>query len=461
MEPEMNNDILDYVKANQDNFLKDLLVWLRIPSISALPENAGDVRKAGEWVADRLNKAGFENVGLKETTGHPAVYGEWLHAPGKPTILVYGHYDVQPVDPIEKWSSAPFEPVIKDGWIYGRGTSDDKAQVATHLFALESILKIRGKLPCNVKVFIEGEEEGGTGGTAAFVEAHRDLLACDAVAISDTSWHSPELPTIVYALRGMAYFHVDVYGPNRDLHSGVYGGMIQNPLNAIARIISKLQDEDGKITIPGYYDDVIKLTDVEKAEFKKVEIPEEKLAEELGVTRLWGEKGYTALERNWGRPSFDVHGIWGGFSGEGAKTVIAAEGGFKVSSRLVAGQDPEKVGRQFQEYIHEICPPGVRVKVTYLHGATPVMVPVDSPFITAGQNAFEKTFGIRPALVREGASIPITATFLTALNAPSIMVGYGLNEDNIHSPNEKFKLEHFKKGIECGVRLYDEFSTVK
>jgi len=456
----MNNDVLEYVKQNQDRFLAELFDWLRIPSVSALPEHNDDVRKAGLWVVDKLNSIGFENVGLKETTGHPAVYGEWLHAPGKPTILVYGHYDVQPVDPIDQWVAQPFEPVIKNGFIYGRGTSDDKGQVATHLFALESILKVHGSLPCNVKVFIEGEEEGGTGGTEAFVVANRDLLACDAVAISDTGWYAPDLPTIVYALRGMAYFQVDVFGPNRDLHSGSYGGMVQNPLNAIGKLIAALQDVDGRITVPGYYDDVAILSEVEKAEFRKVETPESEVAADLGVPALWGEKGFSAIERNWARPSFDVHGIWGGFSGEGAKTVIASRGGFKFSSRIVANQDPERVAMAFKAHLQNLCPPGVTIDVKYLHGATPVMVPVDSPFIVAGQNAIEQVFGKRPVLVREGASIPITATFLTALNAPSIMVGYGLLEDNIHSPNEKLKLDHFQKGIECGVVLYDEFSRV-
>ncbi len=456
----MGKDVLRYVNDNQDRFLAELFDWLRIPSVSALQQHNGDVRRAGEWVVDKLNEIGFENVGLKETTGHPAVYGDWLHAPGRPTILVYGHYDVQPVDPIEKWDTPPFEPTIIDGRIYGRGTSDDKAQVAAHLFALESLLKVEGRLPCNVKVFIEGEEEGGTGGTEAFVESHRDLLACDAVAISDTAWYSADLPTIVYALRGMAYFHVDVSGPNRDLHSGSYGGMVQNPLNAVAKIIAALQDGDGKITVPGYYDDVVVLSEEEKADFRKVETPDADLAADLKVPALWGEKGFTSLERNWARPSFDVHGIWGGFSGEGAKTVIPATGGFKVSSRLVAGQNPEKVAAAFKAHIESVCPPGVTVQVTYLHGATPVMVPIDSPFMAAGQNAVEKIFGKRPVLVREGASIPITATFLTALNAPSIMVGYGLLDDNIHSPNESFRLDHFQKGIECSVVLYDEFAAV-
>lgn len=453
-------DIKKFLLDNSQRHLSDLFEWLRIQSVSADPQRTGDVRKAGEWIAEKFAGIGFDNVGVMETGGHPAVYADWLKAPGKPTILLYGHYDVQPEDPIEKWVRPPFEPALEYGYIWGRGTSDDKAQVITHFFALEAWMKVRGTLPCNVKVFIEGEEEGGTGSTHKFVEEHRELLACDAVAISDTAWHSPQLPTIVYALRGMAYFQVDVSGPARDLHSGVYGGMVQNPLNAIGKIIAGLQDENGKVTIPGFYDDVVELTALEKAEFAKVALPDHEVAEEIGAPGLWGEAGYTTQERNWGRPSFDVHGIWGGFSGEGGKTVIAAEGGFKVSSRLVANQNPVKVAEAFEAHVQAICPPSVICKVTYLHGAEPVMVPPDSPFITAGQVAFERAFGIRPVLVREGASIPITATFLKALEAPSIMVGYGLNEDNIHSPNERFKYEHFVKGIECGVYLYEEMAKV-
>lgn len=455
--------VLDYVAGNQARHLEQLFEILRIPSVSADPARAGEVRRAGHWVAEFLKGAGLEHVALMETGGHPAVYADWLHAPGTPTVLVYGHYDVQPEDPIEKWTihPEPFQPTVKEGQIWGRGTSDDKAQFMAHAFALEAWLKVHGRLPCNVKVFIEGEEEGGAGGTHDFVRAHRDLLACDAVALSDTSWFSPGQPTIVYSLRGISYFQVDVKGPARDLHSGVYGGMVRNPLNAVGQMIAALQDEHGRVTVPGFYDDVVPLTDVEKAEFRKVAVPDDERMQDLGVTALWGEEGYTSLERNWGRPSFDVHGIWGGFSGAGSKTVIASEGGFKFSCRLVANQDPARVARQFEAYLPTIAPAGTTIRVTFHHGGTPVMVPVDSPFLKAGQDAVEAAFGTRPVLVREGASIPITAVFLEALKAPSIMVGFGLDSDNIHGPDEHFPLEHFRKGIDACVHLYEAFANVK
>ncbi|MBM4395051.1 MAG: dipeptidase [Deltaproteobacteria bacterium] len=453
--------VLDVIAKNQDRYLEELYEVLRIQSVSADPARAGEVRRCGQWFVDRLTRAGLENVRLMETGGHPAVYADWLHAPGKPTVMVYGHYDVQPEDPTDKWTTPPFEPTVRDGVMYGRGTSDDKAQVMTHVAALEAWLEANGALPLNVKVFIEGEEEGGAGGTHEFVRKNRELLACDAVAVSDTAWHSPEHPTVVYALRGMCYMEVKVKGPSRDLHSGVYGGIVQNPLNALAKIIAALQDEHGRVTVPGFYDDVVPLTDAERAEFATVAPTEERICADLGVPATWGEEGYTPTERNWARPSFDVHGVWGGFSGEGSKTVIASEGGFKVSTRLVANQDGKKVFEAFKAHVARICPPGVTAEVKFLHAATPVMVPTSSPFMAAGQRAFESAFGRRPTLVREGASIPITATFLEALKAPSIMVGYGLPGDNIHSPNENFRIEHFRKGIVCGAWLLDEFSRVE
>ena len=453
----MNEKVLDYVKNNQDRFLAELFDWLRIPSVSALPEHNGDVRRAGEWVVSKLEAIGFENVGLKETTGHPAVYGDWLHAPGKPTILVYGHYDVQPVDPIEKWHSNPFEPVVKDGFIYGRGTSDDKGQVATHLFALESILKVTGRLPCNVKVFIEGEEEGGTGGTADFVTANRDLLACDAVAISDTGWYSPDLPTIVYALRGLAYFHVDVFGPDRDLHSGSYGGMLQNPLNAVAKIIAALQDADGRITIPGYYDDVVELTELERAEFRKVESPEDQVAREIGVPVLWGEKGFSAIERNWARPSFDVNGIWGGFSGEGAKTVLPAKALAKLSCRLVPRQEPAAIKSMLEQYLSENAPDTVTWRVRELsHGPGALMDRHAAP-VRAAAKALKDVFGMEPVFRREGGSIPVVGVLQAKLGVESVLLGFGLPDDSIHGPNEKQHLPTRFKGIETYVRFLAGF----
>lgn len=451
---------LAYAAQHRDRFLADLIDLLRIESVSADPDRADEVRRAAQWTAGFLARTGMDNARVVETGGHPAVYADWLHAPGKPTLLIYGHHDVQPEDPMDKWATPPFDPVVSDGYIRGRGTSDDKGQFMTHLFALEALLKADGALPLNVKVFIEGEEEGGKGMTHDFVRDHADLLACDAVAVSDTSWMSPTRPSIVYALRGICYLEVTVRGPDRDLHSGMYGGMVQNPLNAIGKLIASFQDADGRIQVEGLFDDVVALTAAERAEFASVEEPEAEIAADLGVPTLWGEAGFTAVERNWGRPSFDVHGLWGGFTGAGSKTVIAAEGGFKISFRLVPNQDPAKVAERVAAHVAKHCPPGVVAETTYLHGGTPVMVSADSPFIRAAQEAFEGAFGKRPALVREGASIPITAVFQEALKAPAILVGYGLNSDDIHSPNEKFRVDHFFGGIDCNIRLYEAFAKV-
>ncbi len=449
--------VLGFIRDNRERNLAELMELLRIQSISADSTKNGETRRAGEFVEKVMKRVGIENVRLIETGGHPVVYGDWLHAPGKPTILIYGHYDVQPVDPLAEWSTPPFEPTVRDGKLYGRGTSDDKAQVMTHLYALEALMRIDGKLPCNVKFFIEGEEESGSAHTAPFVVENRDMLACDAVAISDTAWYSRDVPTIVYALRGLSYMEFKVKGPIRDLHSGSYGGMIMNPLNAVARIISKLQDEDGKVLVPGFYDDVVPLTDEERQEFAAVGDPDPEIMSDIGISSMWGEKGYTSMERNWGRPSLDVNGIFGGFQGEGGKTVIPSYGGFKMSTRLVPNQRPEKVFRLVEKYIQSICPPGVTVEAKYHHGGEPVMVPTDNFFIEAARAAFEEVFGKRPALVREGASIPITATFVQELKAAPVLIGYGLPDDHIHSPNEKMELEGFYKGIETNALMYLRF----
>lgn len=455
-------NVLKYIKDNEKNHLEQMLDCVRMETISALPEKEPEIRRCGQWLVEKLKSIGMENASLKETGGFPAVYADWLHAGSdKPTIMVYGHYDVQPVDPVEKWSNPPFQPTIKDGWVYARGTSDDKTQLMTHVFALEAIMKAEGRLPVNIKVFFESEEEGGTGSTHKFVQDNHKLLACDAVSISDTAWHTPELPTIIYALRGIAYFEVKVRGPNRDLHSGVFGGKVQNPLTAMARIIAKLHDDDGRIAIPGIYDDVLALSDAEKKDFARVSEPDSVLMKDLGVSALFGEKGFTTTERNWARPALDVNGIWGGYMAEGSKTVIASEGGFKISMRLVANQKIERVRKQLSDYIAKICPPGATAEVTFMHGGEPVMVPIDNPFIKCAQDAVEKAFGKRPALVREGASIPITAAFLAELKAPSILMGFGLVEDNIHSPNEKFKLENFHKGIVACAHFYELAATAR
>lgn len=448
---------IKYIEENNDTYLNELIELLKIPSVSSDSTLNVETRRAAQWIADRAALAGIENVRLVETGGHPVVYGDWLHAEGKPTILVYGHYDVQPASKEDGWDTEPFEPLVKDGKIFGRGTSDDKGQLMTHIWALEALLKNRGQLPVNIKLFIEGEEEAGSEHTESFVENNKEMLACDAVAISDTAWHSRHLPSMVYALRGLCYFEVRVKGPKKDLHSGVYGGQLQNPLNAMGKIIAKLQDEQGHVLVPGFYDDVVALTEAEREEFKSVGDPDPGLIESLGIPEVWGEEGYTSTERNWGRPSLDIHGIWGGHMGEGAKTVIASEGGFKISSRLVANQDPDKTFQQFKDYIESICPPGVTVELKWLHGAYPVMIPTDNFFIRAAQQAFERGFGERPALLMEGASIPITASFLKFLKAPSVLIGYGLIEDNIHGPNEKLSLDLFYNGIKTSAYLYEAF----
>lgn len=453
--------VLATVKQNEKRYESDMIEWLKIESVSGDPGRKGETRKAAEWLAKRLTGMKIENVKIMETGLHPVVYGDWLHAKGAPTLLVYGHYDVQPVDPVEKWHYPPFGGTIKDGFIYGRGTADDKGQLLTHVFALEAIMKETGALPVNVKFFIEGEEECGSMHTAPFVAEHKDLLACDAVAISDSSWHTDTLPTILYALRGMLYCQVNVKGPGRDLHSGVYGGKVMNPLNAIGKIIARLQNDDGVIQIPGYYDEVAKLSDAERKEFAGLGNEDEHIKKDLGINALWGEKGFTTSERNWARPSMDVNGVWGGYSGPGPKTVIASEGGFKVSSRLVANMDPDRAAERFTKYIKEITPPGVTAEVQILQKAPPVMVPIDNPFIRAAVAAFETGFGKRPVMVREGASIPIAATFQSELKAAPIFIGYGLPSDNIHSPDERFKLENFHKGIATCVHLYEQFAKVQ
>ncbi len=450
--------IVQYIKDNENRYLEEMIDLLKIESVSADSTKASEVRRCAEVLQKRFAQAGFENTKVCETGGHPAVYADWMHAEGKPTILVYGHYDVQPVDPIEKWNTPPFEPTIKDNKIYARGTSDDKGQLLTHLFALEAFLKNDAKLPCNVKIFMEGEEEGGTGSTHKYVEENREMLACDAVAVSDTSWYSPDIPSICYSLRGLAYFEVRVKGPNRDLHSGMYGGQVQNPLNAIGKLISKLQDENGQVLVPGFYDDVLPLADEERQAFKQLGDPDADLIKEIGIPAVWGEKDFTTLERNWARPSCDVNGIWGGFAGEGAKTVIAAEGGFKFSTRLVANQNPEKIAKLVKDYLNDVCPEGVKVEVEYLHGALPVMIPYDNFYIQAAVKGFERAFGKKPVLIREGASIPITSVFQNSLKAPTVLMGFGLADDNIHSPNEKLNLDNFYTGILANAYMYDEFA---
>jgi acetylornithine deacetylase/succinyl-diaminopimelate desuccinylase-like protein len=452
-------DIIDYIQNNIDTFQEELKQFLRIPSISMLPEYKEDISRCVDYVADRLRDAGMSRVEIFKTEGHPLVYGEWLGAPGKPVVLIYGHYDVQPVDPIELWETPPFEPVIKDGKIYARGATDDKGQIFMHFKSVESFFKVDGSLPLNVKFIIEGEEEIGSQNLESFINNNTELLKCDAVIISDTALYDEGIPTLTYGLRGLTYMEVEVSGPKADLHSGTYGGAVGNPINILAGMISKLHDKNGRINIPHFYDDVLKITSKEKENFRKLKFSDKRFAEEAGVRLLEGEKGYTTLERIWARPTLDCNGIWGGFTGKGAKTVITTKATAKISMRLVPNQDPNKISKLFSRYIKTLAPKSVKVEVKNLHGAYPVITPLDDPATIAAVKSMEKAFGKKIVYMREGGSVPIVTVFSKKLKAPVVLMGLGLNSENLHSPNEHFNLNHFKLGIISSVYFMKEFSS--
>jgi acetylornithine deacetylase/succinyl-diaminopimelate desuccinylase-like protein len=440
-------NVVSYINSHKDNYVEELKEFLRIPSISTLAENKRDMITAAEFVAGKFRSAGIENVKIIETKGHPLVYADWLNAPGKPTVLIYGHYDVQPVDPINLWDSPPFEPTIKDGKIYARGATDDKGQMYMHVKTVEAFMKIQGTLPLNVKFIIEGEEEIGSGNLEEFVNKNQDMLKCDAVLISDTSLYGPGIPTLTYGLRGLCYMEVEVTGPNRDLHSGTFGGGVDNPINVLAEMISKLKDSNGKIKIPGFYKDVINLTKKERENFKTLPFSEKKYAQELGVKKLNGEKGYSTLERIWARPTLDCNGIFGGFTGDGAKTVLPSKATAKISMRLVPNQDPKKIAKLFKSYVTKIAPKTVKLNIKDLHGAYPIATSLDDSATIAAANALSKVFGKKTVFMREGGSIPIVVTFAKKLKASPVLMGMGLDSENLHSPNEHFNLNHFHLGI--------------
>ena len=451
-------DVIGYINSHKEQYVDELKDFLRIPSISTLAANKNDMLTAANFVAAKFTEAGMENVKIIETKGHPLVYADWLHAPGKPTLLVYGHYDVQPVDPINLWDSPPFEPTIKDGKIYARGATDDKGQMYMHIKSVEAYFKTLGKLPLNVKFIIEGEEEIGSGNLDEFVNKNQDMLKSDAVMISDTSLYGPGIPTLTYGLRGLCYMEVVVTGPNRDLHSGTFGGGVDNPINVLAEMISKLKDSNGKIKIPGFYKDVINLTKKEKQNFKTLPFSEKRYAKALGVKQLNGEKGYSTLERVWARPTLDCNGIFGGFTGEGAKTVLPSKATAKISMRLVPNQDPKKIGKLFTNYINKIAPKTVKVEIVDLHGAYPIATSLDDKATLAASAALAKVFGKKTVFMREGGSIPIVVTFAKKLKAAPVLMGMGLNTENLHSPNEHFNLNHFHLGILSSAYFFDEFS---
>jgi acetylornithine deacetylase/succinyl-diaminopimelate desuccinylase-like protein len=448
-----------FLTENQDRFLSELLEWLRIPSVSADPKFHGDVLKAAEYLKMRLQEVGLDNVELCPTAGNPIVYGEKLIDPKLPTVLVYGHYDVQPADPYELWTSGPFDPVIKDGKIYARGACDDKGQVYMHVKAFE-VLNQQGGVPCNVKVMIEGEEEVGSNNLGIFVNANREKLRADVVLLSDTGIIANDTPSIEVGLRGLSYHEVEVTGPNRDLHSGLYGGAVHNPINALCKMIASLHDENRHITIPGFYDNVDELTADERAELNKAPYNEEEYKQSIGLPATYGEQGYTTLERTSIRPTLDVNGIWGGYTGEGAKTVIASKAYAKISMRLVPHQTSEEISELFQKHFTSIAPEGVTVTVKPHHGGEPVVTPTDSVAYKAAAQALEDTFGKKPIPTRGGGSIPIVAMFKSELGVDSVLLGFGLDSDAIHSPNEHYGVFNFMKGIETIPLFYQHYTRL-
>ncbi len=451
-----SQDVLARIEQEKERYLEELKEYLRIPSISTDPQHKEDVLRCSQFVVDKLQAAGL-TVESIDNGGNPLVYAEWLGAPGKPTILFYGHYDVQPADPLEEWDSPPFEPTVQGDLLVARGSTDDKGQSYTHIKAVEAMLQERGELPVNVKFILEGEEEVGGESIERFVRDDAgEKLDCDAVVVSDTSMFAPGQPSLLYGLKGLAYMEIRVNGPNRDLHSGTFGGAVANPGNALCQIIAELQDpETGKILIPGFYDDVLPLAEWEREEFGNLPFDEASYMEDLGVREVFGEEGYTTLERSWGRPTVDVNGLWCGYQGEGAKTVLPARAGAKVSMRLVPNQDPDKISRLFTDYVQSLAPAGIEVEVSGVHGAQPVLIDIQGPIADAAMGALEDIVGARPVRVREGGSIPIVASFSQVLGVPTLLMGFGLPDDRLHAPNEKFNISHFYDGIRAIVRLLD------
>ena len=454
-------DVVDFIHTNRDRYISELKDYLAIPSISALPAHTGDVKKCAEWSAEEMKRIGLENVRLVETPGNPIVYGDWLHAPGKPTILFYGHYDVQPVDPLELWESPPFEATVRDGEIYARGAADDKGQVFMHFKAIEAHLKKTGTLPVNLRLVIEGEEEVGSQNLDDFVRANKPLLNADVVVISDSAMFDRGVPSICYSLRGLTYFQIDLRGTKSDLHSGVFGGAVANPAMVLAQILSQMKDRGGRIKIPGFYDDVRELSTEEREAWKKLPFNEKKYKKDLGAPKLAGEKEYSVLERVWARPTFEVNGILSGFTGDGAKTVIPAVAMAKVSMRLVPNQDPDKIAKLFEDYVKKVAPSTVELKVTRMHGGKPWITEYDNPFVQAAGRAIEQGFGRTPVFCREGGSIPVVSTFQEELGIPAVLFGVGLPDENAHAPNERLDLSNFHNGIVASAVLYDEISRVQ
>lgn len=460
-------DIQNYLDENAEQFQQQLCDWLRMASVSTDSQFADDVREAAEWLKNRFDGLGFQTE-LIETVGHPIVYAESPAVEGAPVVLVYGHYDVQPPDPLDKWDAPPFEPTIRDGKIYARGATDDKGQLLTHVLSCEGWMKTQGKLPIQIKFLIEGEEECGSKGLNEFLSGKYDgdgpavseKLAADICVISDSSQYGPGQPAITYGLRGITYFQLNLTGPNRDLHSGAFGGAVTNPANALSQILAGLINEKGQIQIPGFYDDVIEITERERGEYNSLNFDDQEFMNDLQVNGIAGEEGYSTLERRWARPTFDVNGLWSGYQGEGAKTVLPGKAGAKFSFRLVPDQDPKKIATRLEQRIRELCPPGIEFELVDMHGAPGVLVPLENAFMEPAARAVEKGFGKRPVFIRTGGSIPVVGSFKDQLGMDTLLLGWGQDDDNPHSPNEKFSLADFQRGIKASAFLWQEIAEV-
>jgi acetylornithine deacetylase/succinyl-diaminopimelate desuccinylase-like protein len=449
-----------FVQQNQDRLLDELKDFLRIPSISTLPEHKGDIQRAASFVADSLKKAGIENVEIISTDGNPLVYGDWLHVPGKPTVLCYGHYDVQPPDPLELWVSPPFEPAVRDGNLYARGSADDKGQMYMHIKAVEALRAVNGTLPINLKFLIEGEEEVGGASITKYVAANPAKLKSDVALVSDTALYAEGLPTLCIGLRGLVYMEVEATGPARDLHSGLYGGAAPNPVFGLAELLSKCKNAEGVIQVPGMYDDVAPPAAAEKESWERLPFDESKfLKNEVGSERLTGEAGYSVLERVWARPTFEVHGIAGGFTGAGAKTVIPSKATAKVSFRLVPKQDPEKILKSFRTFLEKNAPVGIRIELRVLSAGPAIMVDPSHPAIQTAARAFGEVLGKPTVFTRSGGSIPVVGDFANHLGIPSILMGFGLPDDGLHSPNEKYCLANYYQGIMTIAHFFEEMGA--
>jgi acetylornithine deacetylase/succinyl-diaminopimelate desuccinylase-like protein len=453
------DNVIDFINVNRERYLDELKGLLAIPSISALPQHRDDVRRCAEWCGEHMRTIGLQNVRLMDTPGFPVVYGDWLGAPGAPTMLFYGHYDVQPVDPLELWESPPFEASVRDGEIYARGAADDKGQVFMHFKAMEAHLRQNGRLPVNIKVMIEGEEEVGSAHLDDFIRAHAQQLAADVVVISDSAMFARGVPSICYGLRGLVYFQIDLRGSATDLHSGTFGGAVANPAFVLAQMIAQMKDRGGRVRVPGFYDDVRPLQEEERQAWASLPFSDKKYRKDFGIPKLFGETDYTTLERTWARPTLEVNGLLSGFTGEGAKTVLPAVAMAKISMRLVPDQDPDRIADLFTAYVQKIAPKTVETKITRMHGGKPWMTSFDNRFVQAAGRAIEKGFGRTPIFTREGGSIPVVSTFQEELGLPSVLFGVGLPDENAHAPNEKLDIGNFHNGVSASAHLYQELAA--